>query len=159
MKARWRLAGAGLGALVLGIGAFFIAAVHIWLPLQMAPAGWTLEELRAVGAAIQWVPFDAVLACVFAAIALAFILVGLLARRTSTPSRFISTGLFLIVAMLIALYPLWWGAAFGTADYFAEGGMVPIDQVLPILGFMALVAAIALRVASRGSRPGDRAAN
>jgi hypothetical protein len=98
------------------------------------------------------VPFDGVLAGVFAAIASAFVLVGLLARGTSPPSRFISTGLLLIVGMLIALYPLWWGAAFATADYFADGRLVPIDQRLPIVGVVAFAAAVTLRVASRASR-------
>ena len=142
MTQGWRIAGASLAALIVGLGVVYIVGVT-WIPLTIAGPGWTFERLEATGAG-----WDLPLWFHAATVGLIVLSVGLAIRigfKTAhqlSIASFVAVGLLLIAIAAGGMSFMWFVAGFAMADDVHPTYDVPYIAIMSVAAIACLVGAL-----------------
>ena len=138
----WRIAGASLAALIVGLGALYMVGVT-WIPLTIAGPEWTFERLAATGAGWElplW--FQVVTVGLIALTAGVAIRVGFKTAHQLPLAGFVSVGLLLIALAAACMSFMWFVAGFAMADNVHPTYDVPYIATLSVAAIACLVGSV-----------------
>lgn len=152
MNSRWRWAVAflSLALLALGLAVAGTLLVYAVIPLRVSPEGYTLDELRDVGAAFRLTPVGlAVWPGPMVAWGMVLGVRAFIPSHKRTLPRAIGIAILVLGAIVVWSFGEQWGAGFAAADYFAgaqepttwfEYGYVLVGIVLVGVGLCFMIA-------------------
>ena len=153
MTSEWRIAGASLAGVIVGLGVLYIVGVT-WIPLTIAGPEWTFERLAATGAGWDlplW--FHAVTVGLIAVSAGLAIRVGFKAAHQLSVASFVSVGLLLIAIAAACMSFMWFVAGFAMSDNVHPTHDVPYFAAMPLAAIACLLGAVIAALFASRRRP------